>query len=148
MRRFFRPKQKPEQTNADIAVKGIDLVMQMIFMQLPLCGLDPLSLCKKCESDDFALGYVFGIADMGNHQFNPDASNQAAALVFIREVFVETLGGDGEDAFFRALEAQHVPKFAAGRQIGADDLGNWMRSEGKRGALGLARHIGFNQQEG
>lgn len=45
-------------------------VMKLIFQQLALCGLDPLSLAKKLRNDDFALGYVLGMSDMANYQFN------------------------------------------------------------------------------
>lgn len=116
--------------------------MQMVFMQLPLCGLDPLSLSEKLESDDFALGYVFGLADMGNYQFNRETNGQEVALNYILNVFVETLGSGGEGNFSRALQIQNQPEFAAGRQTGADELGNWVKSQGRTSALGLASHFG------
>lgn len=120
---------------------SIELPMRLIFLQLPLCELEPLSLAKRLWSDDFGLGYVFGMADMANYQFNANRSNQSASLSSIRTVFAETLGGDGNRLFARALENQHMPKFAEGRRVGAGDLGEWVKSQGKASPLGLAKHF-------
>jgi hypothetical protein len=105
--------------------------MQLIFVQLPFCDLDPIRLSRKLETDDFALGYVFGLADMGNYQFNRGATGQEAALSYIRHVFTEALGGGGEANFTRA----------AGRDKGAEELGRWIKSKGQFAPLGLSSHF-------
>ncbi|WP_157935838.1 hypothetical protein [Paracoccus zhejiangensis] len=127
-------------TSADFP--GAFSASQIIFLQLPFCDLDPISLCAKLEDDEFALGYLFGVADMANYQFNRSATgDQDAALNYIRHVFIESLGGDGEERFMQALRRQSSPVFGQGRQVGADDLGGWLQSQGQRHALGLARHF-------
>jgi hypothetical protein len=115
--------------------------MHLIFVQLPFCDLDPIRLSRKLETDDFALGYVFGLADMGNYQFNRGATGQEAALSYIRHVFTEALGGGGEANFTRALHVQGVPEFAAGRDKGAEELGRWIKSKGQFAPLGLSSHF-------
>ncbi|WP_108813403.1 hypothetical protein [Loktanella sp. Alg231-35] len=134
-----------DASKATSELPGTDTAMQIIFMQLPLCGLDPMSLCARLKHDSFALGYVFGVADMANYQFNqPLPDGQVHTLDFIRHVFVETLGGEGEERFDQALQSQAEPEFASGRQGGANDLGNWLKSRGQVHAVGLSRHVCSN----
>ena len=121
--------------------RGAQNIVNLIFMQLPFCDLDPVSLCGATESDDFALGYVFGLADMGNYLFNDVEGGQEDALEYIRHVFVEALGGGGEDSLHRALRKQSEPEFVDGRNEGARDLTNWIKSQGQITAMGLSRHF-------
>lgn len=138
----FLKKRRHASAKPDMDFPGAYTASQIIFLQLPFCDLDPVSLCAKLADDEFALGYVFGVADMANYQFNRAATgDQNSALHYIRHVFIETLGGDGEDRFMQALQRQHSPVFGQGRQAGADDLGGWLKSQGQRHALGLSRHF-------
>lgn len=135
-------KLRKQSEKPSVEFPGANTATQIIFLQLPFCELDPISLCAKAENDDFVLGYVFGVADMANYQFNQAAhGDQNAALHYIRHVFIETLGGNGEERFTQALQRQSSPVFGQGRQVGADDLGGWLKSQGQRHALGLSRHF-------
>lgn len=116
-------------------------VMNLIFQQLTICGLDPLSLAKKLHTDDFALGYVFGMSDMANHQFNRESTGQPDALSYIGSVFTETLGGDGPELLEIALSRQSTANFAEGREQGASELGSWLKSQGQIIPLGLGNHF-------
>lgn len=105
---------------------GADIAVMIVSVQLPLCDLDPLGSSAFVEDDEFALGYIFGVADMANYQFNrPSNDDQVSALNHIRQVFGETLGSDGENRFMQALLLQGEPPFQLGRRTGADDLGAW-----------------------
>ena len=121
---------------------GIDTVTNLMFLQLPFCGLDPITLSERLTLDQFALGYVFGMADMGNHQFNPNYSDQPSAITFMKGVFVETLGGNGEEHLMQSLKLQGTAEFTTGRDQGADELGLWVKSKGQRSPMGLANHFG------
>ena len=121
-------------------------VMNLIFQQLPFCGLDPLSLAKKLHTDDFALGYVFGMSDMANYQFNRDSAGQSDALAYIGTVFTETLGGDGPKLLEVALSKQSTAIFAEGREQGASELGSWLKSQGQIVPLGLSNHFGDHSE--
>lgn len=121
-------------------------VMNLIFQQLPLCGLDHLSLAKKLRIDDFALGYVFGISEMANYQFNRDSTGQSEALSYIETVFKETLGGDGPEILEIGLSKQSAAKFAEGREQGASELGSWIKSQGQVVPLGLSNHFGDHSE--
>lgn len=135
-------KRRPAAANPESDFPGASTASQIIFLQLPFCDLDPISLCAKLGNDEFALGYVFGVADMANYQFNSaSAGDQGEALNYIRHVFVETLGGGGEERFAQALQCQSSSTFAQGRQAGADDLKGWLQTQGQRQALGLSRHF-------
>lgn len=135
-------KRRPAAANPKADFPGANTASQIIFLQLPFCELDPITLCAKLIDDEFALGYVFGVADMANYQFNrPAAGDQDAALHYIHHVFVETLGGDGDERFAQALQSQSSSTFAQGRQAGADDLGGWLQTQGQRHAMGLCRHF-------
>ena len=70
-----------------------------------------------------------------------EAKDNASPLAYIRNVFIEMLGDGGEENFTRALQIQNLPEFAAGRQKGADELGNWLKSQGRISVLGLANHF-------
>lgn len=117
-------------------------VMSLIFQQLPFCGLDPLSLAKKLHTDDFALGYIFGMSDMANYQFNRDAKGQSDALAYIGTVFTEALGGEGAEFLEIAMSKQSTANFAEGREQGASELGSWLKSQGQVVPLGLSNHFG------
>lgn len=117
-------------------------VMNLIFQQLPFCGLDPLSLAKKLHTDDFALGYVFGMSDMANYQLNKDSAGQSDAVAYIELVFTEALGGDGPELLEIALSKQSTTDFAAGREQGANELGSWLKTQGQTVPLGLSNHFG------
>jgi len=135
-------KRRQATANPETEFPGASTASQIIFLQLPLCDLDPISLCAELGDDEFALGYVFGVADMANYQFNRSAAvDQDAALHYIHHVFVETLGGGGNDRFAQALQSQSSSTFAQGRQAGADDLGGWLQTQGQRHAMGLCRHF-------
>jgi len=135
-------KRRRAAANPEPDVPGASTASQIIFLQLPFCDLDPISLCAKLGNDEFALGYVFGVADMANYQLNSaSAGDQGAALDYIRYVFVETQGGGGEERFAQALQCQSSSTFSQGRQAGADDLGGWLQTKGQRYAMGLSRHF-------
>ena len=123
-------------------VSGTDTTVGLILSQLVLCDFDPSSLSAKLSSDQFALGYVFGIADMGNYQFNPHASDQSSALAYLDRVFMETLGSRGKEHLQQALGLQETSsEFVTGRATGAEELGAWLKSEGKIVPMGLASHL-------
>lgn len=119
-----------------------DTAMNLIFQQLPLCGLDPPSLAKKLHTDDFALGYIFGMSDMASYQFNQNSTGQSDALSYIEKVFTETLGGDGVELLERALSIQNAVNFSEGREQGASELGSWIKTKGQIVPLGLTGHFG------
>lgn len=129
-------------SNQDAGESPEGTVMHLIFHQLPLCGLDPLSLAQKLYTDNFALGYVFGMSDMGHYQFNRNSSAQSDAIAFIGTVFTETLGSHGQELFVAAMSKQSTAIFAEGREQGASELGSWLKSQGQVVPFGLANHFG------
>lgn len=119
-----------------------EVPMSLIWNQLPMCGLLPTELAQQVKDDDFLLGYVFGMADMANYQFNPSSHDQSQALPYIQKVFSEALGSMGDELMHQALGAQSSPLFQKGRQIGADELGDWIKSSGQKVPFSLCRQLG------
>lgn len=116
--------------------------MTLIFNQLPFCGLDPIQLAEKLEGEEFALGYVFGMADMASYQFGARAGDQSKSLSYIQKVFTETLGSRADGLLQLALNSQASGMFQKGREIGANELGEWLQTSGQKVPMGLSRQLG------
>ena len=115
--------------------------MTLIFNQLPFCGLDPIQLAETMENEEFALGYVFGMADMANYQFGSHGGDQSQSLGYIQKVFTETLGSRADELLQLSLNSQASGMFQKGREIGANELGEWIQSSGQKIPLGLSRQL-------
>lgn len=132
---------KSSTQSCDKNYEKFNLVYPLIFMQLSLCNLNMVGLCEWASSDNYVLGYIFGLADMADYQVNNgDCSGGSKSLMFIREVFVSVFGKGGEFFLHRAISFQDEQDFIAGRNMGCNDFERWIETQGKWSVIGLASY--------
>ncbi|MEY8143245.1 hypothetical protein [Falsihalocynthiibacter sp. CO-5D18] len=109
------------------------IIAQLLSNQLMLTGttgsqfaVDSLEI-----DDDFALGYLFGMADMGSYQFGPKARSEDDTLNYICRVLTIFIQADARHFLEKILERQEKEMFNVGREQGANELGDWVKSQGQ-----------------
>lgn len=112
-------------------------VPAMIILQLGLGESD-----RSIFFDDhFALGYVFGMADMAYFQGGGSLEEQEKALKYISSIFGELFNNDAPDLLEKSMQSQQVNDFQLGKERGADEYGEWLESNGQVKPLGLSTYL-------
>jgi len=91
--------------------------------------------------DKFALGYVFGMADMAYFQRGGSLDDQDEALNSILSIFNDIFDEDGSILLKKSIQAQQSLEFDQGRKMGADEFGIWIETKGKVKPMGLTNHF-------
>ncbi len=93
------------------------------------------------NSDAFALGYFFGMAEMEYYHKGGSLEDQKKSLHFIRSAFHQISEGDNASLIERGIRLQGTEPFGTGRQLGSDEVGQFFKSQGAKKPLGLMSHL-------
>ncbi|MEJ6404995.1 hypothetical protein [Yoonia sp. 2307UL14-13] len=102
-------------------------------------SMDQLTI--KFADDPMLLGYLFGIADMAYFQTENQQPEGVSALDYIAAFFDSLMGLQSENVMSFAMSARVVPAFDQGRRLGADELANWIKTQGQFIPMGLANRL-------
>jgi len=118
------------------------LSSHFIIQQLLLSNKSSTDLAKLLNDDELALGYVFGFADMASYQ-RAGRIPQDQSLAFIHTFLGQLLEDDdrAEQLLRRAISMHSFPLFMRGRDTGASDFGDWVKTRGAKIPMGLAQHL-------
>lgn len=128
--------------NMDDSAIPVAMLSNLITQQVLLSNTLSPDFVKLLEQDEYALGYVFGFADMLSYQYRGQMP-QEQALALIHAFFSQLFDDDdqAEQVLRRAISVQSFSLFVRGRGVGASDFGDWVKTRGAKIPMGLAQHL-------
>ena len=140
---FFKKKAPVQQASSDSKAQGmVSIASRLLATQFMMGSVDDERIASYLSRDFFALGYVFGLADHAAFQVAEPTPSQEQSVAFIRAVFCGmTTKEQADDLLTVALSLQQDPDFSQGRDMGASELGDWVKTQGQRVPMSLAAHL-------
>ncbi|WP_181893034.1 hypothetical protein [Falsiruegeria mediterranea] len=109
------------------------VVPRLISNQTVFTGKD----LSESAKESFSLGYMFGMAEMAVYQSGVTLEDQAETLSAIHRILSDALDTDASDVVLLAIRSQQNDEFANGREVGSNDLGQWIKTKGQYVPMGL-----------
>jgi hypothetical protein len=110
---------------------------QVVLSQLALASID----VKLLEGDNFALGYLFGCAEMEYFQKGGDLEEQSSATQFIFEAIFKVSPHNQLDLSQKSMSLQGDPVFEKGRKTGAQELEELVKKQGSYSPIELFGYV-------
>jgi hypothetical protein len=121
-----------------IAYIGIGLSYDYLVLSLNVqCRLSGKSIEDVCK-DIFSLGYIFGYVNMAYYQHGGDLEDSKKAMLCLLWVFKKLVPENAKQFHLVSIESQDDTCFNRGREIGAKEYGDYIRSKGEYTPKGLA----------